>query len=242
MNILEVNGVTQRFGELRAVDDLSFTVEKGEMFGIAGPNGAGKSTLFNMITGFYHYTGEVIFDKVNISKLRPHQICHKGIARTFQIPQLFLTLPLSENLKVGAHFGARTHGAENEEQDIKKIATLLGLSEKEDTLASHLSLYDKKLTMLGIALATKPKLLLVDEPIGGLSPMETKQFIALIQKINKELGLTIVIIEHLMKALTKLSERLMIIESGKKIALGPPQEVVKDERVIEIYLGRSKHA
>ncbi len=242
MNILEVNGVTQRFGELRAVDDLSFTVEKGEMFGIAGPNGAGKSTLFNMITGFYHYTGEIIFDKVNITKLRPHQICHKGIARTFQIPQLFLTLPLADNLKVGAHFGAHTHDAESEEQDIKKIASLLGLSGKENILPANLSLYDKKLTMLGIALATKPRLLLVDEPIGGLSPMETKQFMNLIQKINKEIGLTIVIIEHLMKALTKLSKRMMILENGRRIALGPPQEVVKDERVIEIYLGRSKHA
>lgn len=121
MNILEVKNVTQRFGELRAVDNLSFTVEKGEVFGIAGPNGAGKSTLFNMITGFYRYSGEIIFDKVNISKLRPHQVCHKGIARTFQIPQLFLTLPLAENLKVGTHFGAKIHGAENEEQDIRKI-------------------------------------------------------------------------------------------------------------------------
>lgn len=242
MNILEVNGVTQRFGELRAVDDLSFAVEKGEIFGIAGPNGAGKSTLFNVITGFYRYTGKIIFDNTNISKLKSHQICHKGIARTFQIPQLFLTMPLALNLKVGAYFGAKMHDAASEEQSIKEVIDLLELSGKEDTLPSHLNLYDKKLTMLGIALATKPKLLLVDEPIGGLSPMETKQFIALIQKINKELGLTIVIIEHLMKALTKLSKRLMIIESGKKIALGPPQEVVKDERVIEIYLGRGKHA
>jgi len=242
MNILEVNGVTQRFGELKAVDDLSFAVEKGEIFGIAGPNGAGKSTLFNVITGFYRYTGKIIFDNINISKLKPHQICHKGIARTFQIPQLFLTLPLAVNLKVGAYFGAKIHDAASEEQSIKEVIDLLELLGKEDILPSHLGLYDKKLTMLGIALATKPKLLLVDEPIGGLSPMETKQFMALIQKVNKELGLTIIIIEHLMKVLTELSNRLMIIESGKRIALGPPQEVVKDERVIEIYLGRGKHA
>ena len=119
MNILEVNKITQHFGELRAVDNLSFAVEKGEMFGIAGPNGAGKSTLFNMITGFYHYSGEIIFDKVNITKLKPHQICHKGIALTFQIPQLFPTMPVFENLKIGAHFGVHIHGSRNEEQDIE---------------------------------------------------------------------------------------------------------------------------
>jgi len=242
VNILDVKNVTQRFGELRAVDDLSFKVEKGEIFGIAGPNGAGKSTLFNMITGFYRYSGEIIFDKVNITKLKPHQICHKGIARTFQVPQLFLTLSLADNLKVGAHFGAKIRDAESEEQSIKEVMDILGLSGREDILPSHLSLYDKKLTMLGVAMVTKPNLLLIDEPIGGLSPTETKQFIDLILKINEELGLTIVIIEHLMKALTKLSKRMMIIENGRRIALGPPQEVVKDERVIEIYLGRGKHA
>ncbi len=242
MDILEVKNVTQRFGELRAVDELSFIVEKGEVFGIAGPNGAGKTTLFNMITGFYRYSGEIIFDKANITKLKPHQICHKDIARTFQIPKIFSTLSLAENLRVGAHFGAKIHDAASEKQNIKEVMDLLELSGKEDTLASHLSLYDKKLTMLGVAMVTKPKLLLIDEPVGGLSPMETKQFMSLILKINKELGLTIVIIEHLMKVLTKLSKRMMIIENGRRIALGPPQEVVKDEKVIEIYLGKSKYA
>jgi len=237
MNILEVKNVTQRFGELRAIDDLSFKVEKGEIFGIAGPNGAGKSTLFNMISGFYHYTGEIMFDEANINKLMPHQICHKGIARTLQIPQLFSTLPVSENLKVGTYFGANIHDAAREEQNIKEITSLLGLLGKESVLTSHLSLYEKKLTMLAVAMATKPKLLLLDEPIGGLSPQEIEQFMDLIQKINKELGLTIVIIEHLMKVLTKLSKRMMILENGKRIALGPPQEVVKEERVIKIYLG-----
>lgn len=242
MNILEVNRVTRCFGELKAVNDLSFTVKKGEIFGIAGPNGAGKSTLFNMITGFYHYTGEIIFDKVNITKLRPHQVCHKGIARTFQIPQLFLTLPVFENLKVGAHFGSHVHGVRDEEQDIKEVTELLGLLGKEKVITANLSLYDKKLTMMGIALATKPKLLLVDEPAGGLSPTETKQFIDLMQKVNKESGLTIIIIEHLMKVLTTLCQRLLIMESGERITLGPPEEVCRNEKVIEIYLGRGKHA
>jgi len=242
MSILEVKHITQQFGELRAVDDLTFDVKEGEIFGIAGPNGAGKSTLFNMITGFYRYTGEIFFQKENISKLRPHQVCHKGIARTFQIPQLFLTLPVYENLKVGAHFGAKAGNGRDEEQDIKDIVELLELNGKENIISSHLGLYDKKLTMLGVAMATKPKLLLIDEPIGGLSPAETKQFMDLVQKINKKLGLTIIIIEHLMKVLTALSNRMMIIENGRRIALDTPEKVCCDERVIEIYLGRGKHA
>ena len=242
MDILNVNRVTRLFGELIAVNNLSFKVERGEIFGIAGPNGAGKSTLFNMITGYYRYSGEIFFDNVKITGLRPHQVCHKGIARTFQIPQLFPTLTVFENLKVGAHFGSHVHGVRDEEQDIKEVTELLGLLGKEKVITANLSLYDKKLTMMGIALATKPKLLLVDEPAGGLSPTETKQFIDLMQKVNKESGLTIIIIEHLMKVLTTLCQRLLIMESGERITLGPPEEVCRNEKVIEIYLGRGKHA
>jgi branched-chain amino acid transport system ATP-binding protein len=240
MKILQVKKITKRFGELAAVKDLSFEVEKAETFGIAGPNGAGKTTLFNLITGFYHGSGDIVFDNVNISRLRPHQICHKGIARTFQIPQLFLTLPVFENVRVGAHFGVA--GAHDEKKSITEAINFVGLQRRENVIAANLSLYDKKLTMMGMALATKPKLLLVDEPIGGLSPTETKQFMDLIQKANKELGLTIIVIEHLMKVLTTLCQRLLIMESGERIALGPPEEVCRNEKVIEIYLGSGKHA
>jgi len=240
MNILEVDHLTLRFGDLAAVKDLSFEVEKGEIFGIAGPNGAGKSTVFNIITGFYHGTGKIIFDNIDISRLSTHQICYKGIARTFQIPQLFLTLPVIDNVRVGAHFGVQ--GAKNEKKNMKEAISLLGLQGRENVIAANLNLFDKKRTMLAFAMATKPKLLLIDEPIGGLSPTETKELMALIQKVNKELGLTIIIIEHLMKVLKQLSNRLMIMESGTNIIIGPPEEVVKDEKVIEIYLGRSKHA
>ena len=210
------------------------------MFGIAGPNGAGKTTLFNVITGVYRGSGDIIFDNVNITRLRTHQICHKGLVRTFQIPQLFLTLTMHDNLRVGAHFGSL--GGDNEEENIREVLELLGLKGKENVIAANLNLYDKKLTMLATALTTKPKLVLLDEPIGGLSPPEVKEFVALVQKINQELGLTIVIIEHLMKVLIKLSNRLMIMENGQKIAIGPPGEVVKNEKVIEVYLGRSKYA
>ncbi len=240
MAILQVKNLTQLFGDLAAVKDLSFEVEKGEIFGIAGPNGAGKSTLFNNITGFYHGTGNIIFDNTDISRLSPHQICYKGIARTFQIPQLFLTLPVVDNVRVGAHFGVQ--GAKNEAENIKEAISLLGLQGRENVIAANLNLFDKKRTMVAAAMATKPKLLLIDEPVGGLSPTETKEFITLIQTVNKELGLTIIIIEHLIKVLTQLTNRLMIMENGAKVIIGPPLEVIKNEKVIEIYLGSSKHA
>jgi len=235
MKILQVKNLTKRFGELAAVKELSFEVEEGEIFGIAGPNGAGKTTLFNLITGFYHGSGDIVFDNVNISGLRPHQICHKGIARTFQIPELFLPLPVVENIRVGAHFGAV--GAHNEKESITEAINFVGLQGRENVIAANLNLFDKKMTMLAAALATKPKLLLLDEPIGGLSPIEVRQSVAIFQKINKELGLTILIIEHLMKVLTEVSQQLMILQNGEKICIGPPQEVTKDKRVINVYLG-----
>jgi len=235
MSILQLNDVTQRFGELAAVDNLSFEVEEGEIFGIAGPNGAGKSTLFNVITGFYRGSGEIIFGGGNIRGLKPHQVCHKGIARTFQIPELFLTLPVFDNVRVGAHFGGR--GAGSEKERINEAINFVGLQEKENVIAANLNLFDKKTTLIAAALATKPKLLLLDEPIGGLSPTEAKESVDLIRKINKELGLTIIVIEHLMKVLTEVSQRLMILHNGEKICIGPPKEVTKDKQVIEIYLG-----
>ena len=235
MAILRCEKVTQRFGDLVAVKDLSFEVEKGEIFGIAGPNGAGKTTLFNVITGFYQGSGDIIFDNVNITRLRPHQVCHRGIARTFQIPQLYLTLPIADNVMIAAHFGVQ--GTNDERERIKEAINFVGLQGKEKIIAANLNLFDKKLTMLAAALATKPKLLLLDEPIGGLSPTEVTQSMTLFQKINKELGVTIIVIEHLMKVLTELSQRLMILQNGEKICIGPPQEVTQDKRVIEIYLG-----
>jgi len=227
------------FGKLAAVNDLSFEVEKGEVFGIAGPNGAGKTTLFNLISGFYQGSGDIIFDGANISRLKPYRICHKGIARTFQIPQLFQTLSVFENIRVGAHFG--TQEIQNEDDNVKQVIDFVQLHGKENIIAANLNFLDKRLTMIAIALATRPKLLLLDEPIGGLSPIEVRQSVTLFQRINKELGVTIIIIEHLMKVLTEVSDRLLILHNGQKICLAPPKQVAEDEKVIEVYLGR-QHA
>ena len=234
--ILKCENVTKQFGKLYAVEDLSFGVEEGIIFGIAGTNGSGKTTTFNLITGVYPFTGDIIFNGEKISGMSPYKICHKGIARTFQIPQLFLSLPLLENIKAGVYFGSP--GAKhNEMKTIKEVLEFVGLKGKEKTIAANLKLLDKKLAMIATALATKPKMLLLDEPIAGLNPTEIRQSIDLFKRINQDLGVTILIIEHFMKVLTELSQRLMILENGTQICIGPPHEVTEDPRVIETYLG-----
>jgi len=235
VDILQVNKVTKCFGELAAVKELSFEVERGEIFGIAGPNGAGKTTLFNLVSGLYSGSGDIIFEGENLHGLRPFQICHKGVARTFQVPILCSTATVYQNIRVGAHFGVLKGNGEKERID--SVIDFVGLRGRENAIAGSVDLFDKRLTMLAAALATEPRLLLVDEPISGLSPREARDSVALFQKINKELGITIIIIEHLMKVLIEVSHRLMIMNSGEKICIGPPQEVTRDKEVIEVYLG-----
>lgn len=232
--ILETRQITKRFGSLAAVNELSFSVEEKEIFGIAGPNGAGKTTLFNVVSGFFTNSGEIIFQGERIERLRPFQVCLKGIARTFQIPSIFSTLSVYDNVRVGAHFG---NYKVDEGKIITEVLDFVGLKEKKDVRAVHLPLFDKKLTMLAAALATQPKLLMVDEPIGGLSPAEIAKSVEIFRRINQELGITLVIIEHLMSVLMELSHRMMILHNGQKISIGSPEEVANDKQVIEVYLG-----
>ena len=233
--MLKCKNIIKEFGRLLAVNNLSFEVDQGEIFGIAGPNGAGKTTLFNLITGVYKGSGEIVFEGENIHGRKAYEICHKGIARTFQIPQVFLTLPVVENVKVGAHFG--NSGIRNEKKNIEEVIDFVGLNGRENIIGANLKLLDKKLVMVAAALATKPKLLLLDEPIAGLSAEETRQSITMFKKINTELGLTIIIIEHFMKVLTELSDRLMILQNGGEICIDSPLAVSKNKQVIECYLG-----
>jgi branched-chain amino acid transport system ATP-binding protein len=240
MGILDVKNVTKTFGGLAAVNCLSFKVKRGEIFGIAGPNGSGKSTLFNLISGFEEGAGDIVFENEAISRLQPHQICRKGIARTFQVPHLFSTFTVHKNVRVGAHFGSNREN--DEEQLIKESMSFVGLEGKENIITANLNLFDKKKTMIAAALATEPKLLMVDEPIGGLSPAETRKSVELFKRINSELNITIIIIEHMMKVLAELSDRLMILDNGSKICIGSPEEVSRDTRVIRTYLGGGYHA
>jgi len=232
--ILKTAQITKRFGELAAVKDLSFEVEEEEVFGIAGPNGAGKTTLFNVISGIYSISGEIYFEGERIERLRPYQVCLQGIARTFQIPSVFSTLSVYDNVRVGAHFG--NHNPD-EKKIIQEVLDFLELTDKQDVEAKHLSLFDKKTTMLAAALATEPKLLLLDEPIGGLSPVEIQKSVETFKRINKDLRITIIVIEHLMKVLMEISNRMMILHNGEKICIGSPEEVANDRQVIEVYLG-----
>jgi len=233
--ILECKNVTKTFGAITAVDSLSFDVRKGEVLGVGGPNGSGKTTLFNVISGLYKSTGDIFLEGNQINGCGAHEICKMGIARTFQIPQLFSTLPVYDNIRFGAHFGRKESG--NSQKKIKEMVEFAGLEGKENHPAVNLKLMDKKKTMLAAALATDPVLLMLDEPISGLSPTEVDQFMVLFKKINKELGVTLIIIEHLMRVLMELSDRVMIINYGEKVCCDTPEKVKEDEKAIECYLG-----
>ena len=234
--ILKVESVTKTFGKLTAIDDLSFAVEQGEIFGIAGPNGSGKTTLFNLITGVYPYTGKIFFNGQAINGLSSHQICHRGVARTFQIPQLASSLSVHENIRAAAHFGAKLDRRKVSAK-VSEIIEFTGLEQQEHAPCSNLKLLDKKLAMIAAALATGPKLLLLDEPIAGLNPTEILQAVEIFKKINNELSVAIIIIEHFMKVLRELSNRMLILENGQLICIGSPAETMSNQRVIECYLG-----
>lgn len=235
--ILKVENLTKSFGEIVACDNISFEVEKKEIFGIAGPNGAGKTTLFNCISGLYRSAGKVIFENLDISKFRADQICHAGLARTFQIPLLFNSMTVYQNIKIGAYFGRqKSHYVEKEIEDVLDYFDIKGIKNNN---VSNLKLLDKKLVMLAAAMATKPKLLMLDEPMGGLSPSEIKFVTSLILDLNSSKSISIIIIEHLMKILVDVAKRLMIIDNGKKICIAPPANICKDKHIIKIYLGDS---
>jgi branched-chain amino acid transport system ATP-binding protein len=234
--MLKVKNVTKKFGELVAVNNLSFEVEKGQVYGIAGPNGAGKSTVFNLITGFYDFDGKIEFDGREIGGLPNYKIAKAGIARTFQVPQIFPSLSVQKSIYVGSRFGAKG-GLDRDHAD--GILEFLDLEKERYQKTGQLNLLGKKKLMIGAALATKPKILMMDEPMAGSNANEIKDLMELIKKINKELGITIIIIEHFIKVLTELTEILLIIESGTKICCDAPEIATRNPKVIECYLGDS---
>jgi ABC-type branched-subunit amino acid transport system ATPase component len=241
--ILSVRGATKSFGRLLAVDDVSFEVERGEIYGIAGPNGAGKTTLFNLISGipFHADSGQITFQDRSIETLPPYQIYHLGVARTFQKETAFDTLTVEQNVRVSAVFG-RAHRRETIDREVARALDLLDLGEAPETIAGELPLYAKKRLMIASAIVSNPTLLMLDEPAGGLSAPEQAEIERLILFL-RDRGITIVIIEHVLPLLFGVSDRVMIMDFGQKIAEGAPHTVAADDVVIEAYLGqRGKEA
>jgi len=249
-SMLEVKNVSKLFGGLAAVKEVSLSVQKDELLSIIGPNGSGKTTFFNLITGVYEVSqGSILFEGEAIHNQIPNRIAEKGIARTFQNIKLFHTLSVLENVLIASYchghpkpwphiFGIRA-GIEREKQlrEVShKLLEFVGLARREDEVAKNLAYGDQKKLEIARALAVRPKLLLLDEPVGGLNPAEKKEIISLIGKIQAE-GITVLLIEHDMRMVMNISKRIIVLNFGQMIAQGTPEEIKRNPAVIEAYLG-----
>ncbi|WP_435127026.1 ABC transporter ATP-binding protein [Halobaculum sp. D14] len=237
MPLLEGDHLTKRFGGVVAVDDVSFSIEKGEAVGLIGPNGAGKSTLFRLITGVHEPTeGTVTLDGEDVTGMKPHEICHRGLVKTHQIVRPLENLTLLENAMVGAEFGGRD--PDDPEERAHEALEFVGLDHVAHDEPDELSVGALKRLEIARVLATDPEVLLLDEVAGGLDTEETEEMIDLIRDI-RDRGKTVFLIDHVMRALMSVSERVFVLDKGELVATGTPEEIQNDQRVIEAYLGES---
>jgi branched-chain amino acid transport system ATP-binding protein len=238
--LLETRELTKQFGGVLAVKNLSLKVESNEILGLIGPNGAGKTTVFNLITGFERPTsGDILFEGKSIRGLKPHSICKLGISRTYQNVRPFLNHTVRENISVGVSYGRGAHQNHKEEK-IDEILDFLKLETIQNNLAKNLTIEQRKLVEVGRAIGAEPKLLLLDEPIAGLNPKETAEFVELIRKLKENhRNMTILIVEHVMKVISSACSRVIVLSSGEILSSGTPEEVLSEQKVVDLYLGES---
>ncbi len=240
--ILQVQGVTKRFGGLQALSQVTFDLPQGQILGLIGPNGAGKTTLFNVIDGVYKpEEGRVIFDGEDVTGKKPYYIARKGLARTHQIVRPLNELSVRENVMVGACFGYAGLNLHDAAQEADEVLEFVKLADKADQLAGSLNVAQKKRLELARALASRPKLLLLDEVLAGLNPSEIAQMVETVLAI-RDRGITIIMIEHVMSAIMNVSDRILVLDFGQLIAEGTPEEIARNDKVIQAYLGDPKLA
>ena len=236
--ILEVSDVSKSFGGLKVLQHASFGMAEGEILGLIGPNGAGKSTLFNLITGFYSPdSGDIIFMGETVVGLKPHQICRRGVTRTFQLVQVSSQMTALENVLVGAFYGRKGCKKRQAMKEALDCIELLGLTKVKDVRASSLTYSHRRLIEIARAVAARPRIVLLDEPLAGLNPAETEEIMRIINLIREKSSLSIIWIEHKMDAVFSLCKRIVVLDYGRKIAEGVPSEIAQNQKVVEAYLG-----
>ncbi len=237
--VFRLENITKRFGGLVALNAVNLSVEQHQIIGLIGPNGAGKSTLFNVATSIYPPDeGDIYLGKKRITGKTPHHICHLGISRTFQLVKTFLSMTAMQNVLVGAIYGHRLRGNEARREALDALE-LVGLKEKKDIVTAHMTLSDRRLLEVARALASRPQIALLDEPMAGLNPSEIMNMLQVIARTREERKVAILWVEHKVDAIFRLCDRVAVLDYGSKIVEGKPEEIAKNKKVIEAYLGKS---